>query len=114
MTQVLVYLGWVDPDLVSSPGLWADTVATRCQSIPNFQIKVNSSKVHNHQSDPVLLYEIRDIIKIPERRFFVELEALSLPSGREAVVGSPEHRRLKTSTQLLVREKGSKLSHSNS
>ena len=44
---------------------------------------------------------IHDIISIPEGGLFVELEALALPSGREAVVGRPEHRRLETGAQLL-------------
>ena len=41
VTKVVADLGWVDLDLISSPGMWAATVATYC---PNQMVQHPKSK----------------------------------------------------------------------
>ena len=55
VTHLLANLDWVDFDLGCSPGWWAATVATYCQSRPGElnQIKVNPTEVRQQMCHPV-------------------------------------------------------------
>ena len=64
VTLVVEYLGWVDLDLRSSPGWWADIVATLCPSRVVEHAKSRSTQPR-YSTTRVTLYSLSSLAKTP-------------------------------------------------